>query len=452
MTSDVVIVGAGPAGLSAATVIAENDRSVVVIDEQPRPGGQYYRQQSAAVIATHGVHRAEGAALIERARRAGVQFRSGVSVWGVDDDRRTLLVSAADGTSIRRHLAPRIVVATGATERALPFPGWQLPAVTTVGYAQHLCAEGVRVGARVLVAGSGPFLLSVACSLVGVGVDVVAVLEEGTPYRPRAAGWKVAGHPQRLREFAAYRARLAAARVPVRSGRRVVSAEETADGLRVVEGPTVGTGRARQHTVDALNVGFGFRPQIDLLRLLGCGTRIDALSGDEVAVVDVDGATDLDGVWAAGEVTGIAGAPSALAEGLVVGAAVLRSLGAPLPEGLAAARRDVSRARAFASTLGRLYPAPRDLAALAAASLGDDALVCRCESVSAGQVRAAQFGGTDLQAVKAATRAGMGLCQGRECAPAVSALCGSPTAAFTVRPPLRPILLAAVAEHAAQVI
>jgi pyruvate/2-oxoglutarate dehydrogenase complex dihydrolipoamide dehydrogenase (E3) component len=440
---DACVVGAGPAGLAAATRLAENRLNVVVLDEQPRPGGQYFRQVASAVAAEVGEHRPAGRALVVRAVAAGVRMRSSTTVWGVADDGRTLLTWHPE-YGIDLIAAPHIIVATGATERALPFPGWTSPRVTTVGYAQHLATEGVPVGSRVLVAGSGPFLLSVACSLIDCGAQVAAVLEAGTPYRPDRAAATMLKYPARLAEFVGYRSRLARARVPIQSGRRIVSAVETAAGLAVVHG-----GRSGYETcdVDVLCIGYGFRAQVDLLRLLAAATTIDPASGDEVVVTSPDGATDADGVWAAGEVSGIAGAACAEAEGAIVAAGILARHGIVLD--VDAERATVARARAFATAMGARYPAARTLATRAAAQLSDDDIVCRCESITAGAIRSAtDHSGNDLDAAKAATRAGMGPCQGRECGPALAALCGAASTTFTPRSPIRPIPLDAIAAGA----
>jgi NADPH-dependent 2,4-dienoyl-CoA reductase/sulfur reductase-like enzyme len=447
-TVDVCVVGAGPAGLAAAARAAEHGLRVVLLDEQARPGGQYFRQVSPAVAATAGVHRPAGHALIARAIAAGVQVRTGTTVWGVADDGHSLLTYeyGRPDAGIDVLGARHAVIATGATERSLPFPGWTSPRVTTVGYAQHLAAEGVPVGARVLVAGSGPFLLPVACSLLMRGARVLAVIEAGRPYRLDRRAPAALRHPARLAEFARYRARLARARVPIRSRARVVSSSESSDGLEVaVAGPH--TGNRRTYAVDALCIGFGFRAQVELLRLLGVRTVVDRTTGDEIVSPSADGSTGVAGVWAAGEVSGIAGAACAQAEGEVVAAAILAAEGKPVD--VAAERATVARARRFAATMNARFPTPRSLADAAISLLPDDALVCRCESITAGRIRAAvRCAGADLDAAKAATRAGMGPCQGRECAPALAALCGATSTAFTPRSPLRPIPLAAIAAGA----
>jgi D-hydroxyproline dehydrogenase subunit alpha len=438
--ADVCVVGAGPAGLAAAARLAEHGLEVLLLDEQPRAGGQYFRQVAPAVRADVGEHRPKGRALIARAEAAGVRVRSGTTVWGVADDGRTLLTWHPE-SGIDLVAAPHMVAATGAIERTLPFPGWTSPRVTTVGLAQHLAGEGIPIGKRVLVAGSGPFLLPVACALTDRGADVVAVLEAGRPYRPDRATIAVLRYPARLAEFLSYRTQLARARVPIRTARQIVAATETASGLHVIaEGPS---GRDAWD-VDAICVGFGFRPQVDLLRLLGATTIVDPASGDQRVLVSLDGATDVDGVWAAGEVSGIAGAACAESEGAVVAASILAVHGIALD--VTGEHRAVARARGFAAAISARYPSAVELAAHATARLPDESIVCRCEAITAGAVRSvASQVGRDLDAVKAATRIGMGPCQGRECAPAVAALCGASSTAFTARSPLRPIPLGAVA-------
>lgn len=440
---DACVVGAGPAGLAAAARLAEHGLAVVLLDEQPRPGGQYFRQVAPAVAAEVGQHRAAGGASVARAAAAGVDVRPSTTVWGVADDGRTLLTWHPE-YGIDLVAAPHVIIATGATERTLPFPGWTSPRVTTVGYAQHLAAEGVPVGSRVLVAGSGPFLLSAACSLIERGARVAAVLEAGTPYRVERTAATMLKYPARLAEFLGYRARLARARVPVRSGRRIVSAVETATGLTVCH-----AGRSGRETcdVDVLCVGYGFRAQVDLLRLFGAETTIDPASRDEIAVTSPTGATNVRGVWAAGEVSGVAGAACAEAEGAIVAAAILADHRTIID--VTAERATVAKTRAFAAAMGARYPTAHDLATHAAAQLPNDGILCRCESITAGAIRAViDHNCNDLDAAKAATRAGMGPCQGRECAPALAALCDAASTGFTPRSPLRPIPLDAIAAGA----
>ncbi|MGC4953910.1 FAD-dependent oxidoreductase [Actinomadura citrea] len=454
---DVLVVGGGPAGLSAAARLAAAGLGVTLVDEQPELGGQYYRRPSPAVLREHGDHRPEGGRLIAHVRSLGVDCLTGHLVWGVDDDGRTLLATGPDGTPVRLR-ARHVIVATGAYERTHPFPGWQLPGVTTPGFAQHLAAaDGTPPGRRVLVAGSGPFLLPVACSLLAAGADVVGVAEAGHPYRPSLRAAPSLRHPARLRELAGYVARLARARVPLWQGRVVSGA---AGGDRVTSVTLAATGDPgrplRTLDVDALCVGYGFRPQTELARLLGCEISADAVTGDAEPVTDAFGRTSRPGVYVVGEAAGVGGVHRARVRGAMAAAHILLREGSPAAPGPREIARLAAQGRAltrFTAMSDALYPSPARLQEVLAATLDDDTIVCRCEAVTAAAVRSAagERAGGDLNAAKSWSRAGMGPCQGRFCGFAVAGLvrdaaedppaggsrCGVPV--FPARQPVRPV-------------
>ena len=288
----------------------------------------------------------------------------------------------------------------------LPFPGWTLPGVTTAGGAQALLkGQGVLVGRRIAVAGTGPFLLPVAAGLAEAGARVVGVFEANNPLR--LAGRTPAG---KLLEAAGYAKTLARHRIPYRTRHIVVAAHGTGEIQAVtVAGPR----RTRTIDCDALAIGYGFVPAIELALLLGCATTVDTDS-NLVLAVDGDQRTSIPGVYAAGEITGVGGAELAIVEGAIAGTA---AAGAN-PDRTLAARR--ARLRRFAEALGRAFPVPaRWPDALAA-----DTLVCRCEEVPYERVREAvlELGASDARTVKLLSRTGMGWCQGRMCGFAVACL------------------------------
>lgn len=361
----------------------------------------------------------------------------------------------------RQHLALRpaaLVVATGAHDLTLPFPGWDLPGVVTGGAAQAFAkSERLAVGERVVVAGAGPFLLPVASSLLATGARVLEVAEAAGPAQ-LARGW--GAHPQRLlagggtglgsglsgagvlagktRELAGYVAALAAARVPYRTATGVVAArgdgrveEVVLARLDATWAPVPGTERVL--AADALAASHGFTPRLEVALAAGCAVA-DTGAGAGFVAVDAHGATSAPGVWAAGEVTGIGGADAALVEGELAGLAaacqVVGTTSGAEVEGLVRRRRVL---RAFADRLAAAHaPRPGWLA-----QVTEETVVCRCEEVTAGRLRSvaqATASATDTPAgsrsLRLTTRAGLGPCQGRICGHAVDAVlgCGSPAA------------------------
>lgn len=442
---DLAVVGAGPAGLAAVNTAADLGLSCVLLDAGALPGGQFYRQPQTALRAARPQrlhHRwqvfADHLARLEAHRAAGaVGYLPGHHVWtvsGTAGDWRLLAVSGADGLTGgpgREVRARAVLCATGSHERQLPFPGWTLPGVVGAGGAQAMLKSGlVLPGRRVVVAGSGPLLLAAAASLSAAGARVPLVVEAADYWGYARGPRTLAANPGKLAEGAAHAARLLRHRVAVRTRSAVVAAH----GSDRVEAVTVARldhqwrpvpGSARRIACDALAVGHGLLPQLELALQLGCA--VGALpDGSPALLVDAEQRTTVDGLWAAGESTGVGGAELALTEGQLAARSIASRLGRPVPA--ASGRRGRSllrrrtRLRGFAELMARQHrPGPGWVD-----WLGDDTEVCRCEEVTAGAVRESvdELGAGDLRTVKLLTRAGMGWCQGRMCGPAVARLVG----------------------------
>jgi D-hydroxyproline dehydrogenase subunit alpha len=441
--ADLVVVGGGAGGLSAALTARRAGLDVLLLDERAVPGGQYFKQQ-AGDAQPLDAQQEEGRTLRSAAEAAGVRIIDGADVWSPFDDHGVL--GTAEGrTFIARGHA--LVVATGAYERAHAVPGWTLSGVMTTGSMQTLWRSyRALAGKRVLIGGNGPLNLQVACELMAGGASVVAVVEAAhviSPSRMGAGiGMVLADSALTRRGFDLLR-QAKAGGAALRFG-RVIRSITSAGGELVVETGALTGGAAERWTVDAVAMGYGFQPSNELLRALGCAHRWDAYSGMLRTVRSDDCETDVADVFAVGDCTGMGGAPAALAEGVIAGGAIAVRLGrTPDAASVSQARADLVRHRRFQRALWAFYAAPR-----VGLSLADDTtLVCRCEEVSKAEVASAIGDGSSaIGAVKRSTRCGMGRCQGRYCGPLLveelARLSGrdvSDTDFFAPRGPFKPV-------------
>ncbi|MFI8164751.1 FAD-dependent oxidoreductase [Streptomyces sp. NPDC085931] len=445
--TDLAVIGAGPAGLAAALAACARGVRVTLVDAAPEPGGQFHRQPAAGL----GARRPQA---LHHRWRTWERLRDGLaagSVRTLTDHHVWCVERVPDGFTVHALLGPRqeepaevharsVLLATGGYETVLPFPGWTLPGVVTAGGAQALLKGSLVVpGRRAVVAGSGPLLLPVATGLAAAGTEVAALVESTGPERLARHARALA---DKLPEGAGYAARLLRHRVPVLVRHTVVRAhgDDRLTGVTVAAlGPDgrVRPGTERHLACDTLAVGHGMLPHTDLALSLGC--RLDGLA----VAVDDEQRTDVPGVWAAGEATGIGGAALALAEGHIAGCSAAARLRGTAPDPAPAALRARGRLRRSAAALGSAWAPPAHWAE----QVTDDTVVCRCEEVTAGTVRhALDLGAGDERTVKLLTRAGMGWCQGRICSPAVAGLAGcAPTPAR--RPLARPVPLGVLARH-----
>ncbi|WP_131113881.1 NAD(P)/FAD-dependent oxidoreductase [Lichenihabitans psoromatis] len=451
---DLLVIGAGPAGIEAALAAASCGLAVTLVDEAPAAGGQVYRAPPAAFSGgSASPERKTGDALRARLAASPVTVVFDHMVWSISPGFR---VDALGPDGPRSWRARAVVTATGAQERVVPFPGWTLPGVTGLAGATILLkSQGMLPGRRTLVAGCGPLLLAVAVAILKAGGDVAAVVDLSSRRDWLSRGPALLARPDLAARGTAWVSRLMAAGVPLLTRQGVRRAEAMPDGrLDIVIGPVdaarrpIADGRERHFTVDAAAVGHGLTPSTDVTRLLRAEHLFDDARGGWLPLTDAEGRTSIPLLFATGDGAGLAGAAAAATDGRLAGLAVARDLGAlPASEHQrisAKLKPAAARARRFGramASLMALRPGQID-------AIPPDAIVCRCEDVTRAEIEAAmREGSATANQVKAWTRCGMGPCQGRICGDIVGALLVRAGASrdtvghFTGRSPFRPLPL-----------
>lgn len=449
MTFDLAVIGAGPAGMAAATLAAEVGLDTVLIDEQDGPGGQIYRAiEQAPTNSPLGRDYLAGRPLAVALRAATVDYRPSTTVWHIDLEGTVSLISADGATDTLE--ARRIVLATGAIERPVPIPGWTLPSVMTVGGAQILLkTAGLVPAGRAVLAGQGPLLHLVASQLASAGAPPVALLDttpaENYPAAVRRLG---ALWPGRRAVAKGIGSILAVRRAGIAVRRRV-------RGLRAV-----GRGHVERVVWDGGDIAAdhlllheGVIPNVQITLALQLEHEWDEAQLSWQPVTDAWGRTSLPTIFVAGDGGGIQGAEAAALSGRLAALAIAAELGrlgeAERDRRAKPLRRVLARERAFRPFLDRLYRPAHSVLVPA-----DDAVIaCRCEEVAVGRIRrAVRLGAQGPNQLKAFTRCGMGPCQGRICGPIVAAIIADaqrkPIAAvgtFRPRAPYKPITVGALA-------
>jgi len=407
-----VVVGAGPAGVRAAQTLLRHGVRPVIVDEAALPGGQIYRQGATprgTARQRYGfewkraqaIH-AAGADLAARA-----DYRAASAVWNAAPGSLDLI---RDG-ELETLPYSRLLLATGATDRVLPFPGWTLPGVYSLGGAQiALKSQGCTFGPRIVFAGTGPLLYLVAYQYARAGAQVQAVLDCAPLGGQARATPALLSQPGMLAKGLYYLGWLRAHGVPVHHDARL----DAAQGASRIESVLAALdGKNRSIACDALAVGHGLRAETQLADLLDCGFGFDAAQRAWLPRRDPDGRSSTAGVYLAGDGAGIGGAVLAELAGERAALAMLADSGiAVSPARVQWLARRQARWGRFRRGLDRAFPLPG-----AGAACDDSVMVCRCEEVRAGTLRAAatQYAIDDLNRLKALTRIGMGLCQGRMC-------------------------------------
>jgi D-hydroxyproline dehydrogenase subunit alpha len=463
MQADVVVVGGGPAGMAAATAAAEAGASVIMLDEYAKPGGQFFKRTGDGFsVAPERLTRehARGEALREKLRHLNIRVLTRALVWGRFDDR---VMVAHEGRS-KSISGKALVIATGAYDRPVAFPGWTLPGVITAGGAQTLAkSQWVKPGQRMLLAGAGPFLLPVAQSLLRAEVKIAALVEATRPIEWLPHIGALWGQWPRFSEAWEYRRNLARDNVPTIYGHKIVRAigEDHVKGAVIAKvdrdwRAILGTERTIE--VDAIATGYGFLANIELAASCGCELSFDSFARSWFVRCSPTMATNLSGVFVAGEITGIGGSALALEEGRIAGLSAAEFVGA-LSSGEADDQRRQPIAERvhldrFASALNRLFgPRPGLWEYLKSAMT-----VCRCEEVKAAEIEACVANGASTnKAIKDWTRAGMGLCEGRICRAMVSEIVARErrvelgTIPFpSVRPPIKPVPISTLLQDDSQ--
>jgi NADPH-dependent 2,4-dienoyl-CoA reductase/sulfur reductase-like enzyme len=454
----IVIVGAGPAGVRAAQTLVAAGHRPIVIDEQMRAGGQIYRRQpqgflrDARTLYGFEAKRASAVHAAFDALLPDIDYRPRTLVWHASADTLSLF-ETGDTPTFGQIAYRRLVLCTGAVDRVMPFPGWTLPGVYTLGAAQvALKAQGCSVGRRVVLAGAGPLLYLVAYQYVKAGAQVVAVLDSSRFAARMRALPGLVKLPALLAKGLYYLAWLRLHRVPIHDGVRGWEAlDDDRSSVQRVRWQDR-SGQTHEIACDALATGFGLRSETQLADLLGCAFDFDAVNEQWLPRRDGDGRSSLAHVYLAGDGSGIAGADAAEAAGRRAALALLSDMGQTIDAEQQRQWRQASalveRTRTFRAGIESAFAAPPSWLNTA----NDALIVCRCEEVSAGDIRrAVSDGAIEMNRVKALCRAGMGRCQGRMCGAATARIVAdarqctvAEVGRWRAQPPLKPIPFGAV--------
>lgn len=448
-----VIVGAGPAGIRAAQTLVKHGVRPVVVDEAPRWGGQIYRQpppdfeRSKKTLYGFEADRADAVHSAMANILEQIDYRPNTLVWNAEGGQLDLLSQGKMSTVPYQQL----IVATGATDRVLPFSGWTLPGVFTLGAAQvALKFQGCAIGSSVVFAGTGPLLYLIAYQYAKAGAKVAAVLDTATFGNKLGATLGMLRQPTLFAKGVYFFSWLCAHGVPVYQGVKLLQA----CGTTQVTGLQFSTSGQHEISCDAVGFGYALRSETQLADLLGCSFSYDGLQRGALPVRDSAGRSSVAGVYLAGDGAGILGADAAEWAGERAALALLADAGQKVDSARCEALEEQLAGTAnFREALERAFPFPHDWAANAP----DDLVICRCEEITAGQLRqcVADTGAHEMNRLKALTRVGMGRCQGRTCGVAAAEILaqacgGGPAAVGRLRgqAPLKPLPFSAMATSA----
>lgn len=448
---DIAVVGAGPAGGNAALAAAAKGLSVVLLDEQPAPGGQVWRAKSAAIVkAPLTPETRAGDTLRREIEKSAIDVKANTRVWQIARDAGLWFIHTLNASETAQVTAKKLILASGAREFVQPVPGWTTPGVmglagATALFKQHLFPPGKRA----VISGTGPLVFYVASEVRRLGGTVAAVVTPNTRSDWFNALPQMVGKPGLMARGAVWMADLMLARVPIFWGHAVteISGEGHVAGVDIA--PLGKQATSLHIPTDSVCMGHGLIPQVEAAQMLGVGLCHDPSLGGWVPEAEVDGATQIDGLFLCGDGTGIRGADAAVHHGRLCGLRAARELGKPATQEAASAKSAWKKAARFGRAMTALSISKPALTALST----DDTIICRCESLTKRSILAEVSGGANsTNAVKSGVRAGMGPCGGKYCqtviARMIAARNGVDEAAMlppTARPPLRPVPVSAAA-------
>ncbi len=460
---DVVVVGMGPAGMTAAVELAERGLKVAVFDENPRPGGQVYRQSPHEFKRTDGralgLKNQAGLRLIDRFNQlaGAIEVFQNTLIWGIFDDRELAFKrdQACDGVGFNK-----LILCEGACERTVPFPGWTLPGVMTLGGLQKfILHQRVLPGQRVLLSGSGPLLLAVAAEVLKAGAESFTLCEASNMKGSFKLLIELFLQEGLLSEAFSCLVPVLKRLIPVHRSHAVIAARgdnrvEEVEIARLDDDwkPVSGTEKTLQ--VDVVGLGFGFQPMARLCRLAGCRLEFDLNQRAFKPVVDSNMLTSRADIYAAGDSAGIGGSGMAAVEGHLAALHAASTFGTPAAGELEQAHNRLTREKKkiarYMTRLDEMFTPRSGIFDI----VQEETVICRCEETTAGDLlKAIQMKHLNLNAIKKRTRLGMGPCQGKTCE-AITVEMGlragvplSELESLTVRPPITPIPMSVMANY-----
>lgn len=413
----VIIIGAGPSGVRCAEALVAAGLRPTVVDENRRDGGQIYRRQpenfTRPYTKLYGTEadRAQSLHTSFDVLRNKIDYLPETLAWNITAQR--LHVVRNDRSSALPYDA--LVICSGATDRLMPLKGWHQAGTYSLGASQiALKAQACAIGRRIVFMGTGPLLYLVAAQYIKAGAQVVAVLDTSPLMLRLVAFPKLLARPSVLVKGLALVARIKRAGVPMLTG--ITPIEITGSPEAGVQGVVIrdAHGDTRTFECDAVAMGYHLRPETQLADLARCAFRFDHETRQWLPEVGEDGRTSVPGVYLAGDGMRVLGADAAEIGGRLAAMAVLKDLRLDVDDKeLQRLRAEQASMERFRQGLAQAFPWPEQQAA----QLPDDAIVCRCEAITAGELRrvVCEMGAQEANRAKALSRVGMGRCQGRYC-------------------------------------